>query len=101
MISIDLSGKAILITGALGAIAESMVRKLVAAGANLILLDIKPEDAARQLLDDWKIPPSSYIYFSTDITNSGALTPVLTESFHHSPALDTVLRHPGACGCVL
>ncbi len=45
MITIDLSGKSILITGAMGAIAESMVRKLVAAGANLILVDIKPEDS--------------------------------------------------------
>jgi len=67
MITIDLSGKSILITGALGAIAEPMVRKLVAAGATLILLDIKPEAAARQTLSDWKIPPASYIYFPTDI----------------------------------
>ena len=41
MITIDLSGKSILITGAMGAIAEFMVRKLAAAGANLILMDIK------------------------------------------------------------
>ena len=47
MISIDLSGKSILITGALGAIAEPMVRKLVEAGATLILLDIKPEDSGQ------------------------------------------------------
>ena len=35
MISIDLSGKTILITGALGAIAEHMVRRLAASGAKL------------------------------------------------------------------
>ncbi len=33
-----------------------MVRKLVEAGATLILVDIKPEKAARQILDEWKIP---------------------------------------------
>jgi NAD(P)-dependent dehydrogenase (short-subunit alcohol dehydrogenase family) len=41
MISIDLAGKIMLITGGLGAIAEDTVRKLVAAGATVILVDIK------------------------------------------------------------
>ena len=41
MISIDLSGKTILITGALGAIAEHMVRRLAESGATLVLTDIK------------------------------------------------------------
>jgi NAD(P)-dependent dehydrogenase (short-subunit alcohol dehydrogenase family) len=70
MISIDLSGKTILITGALGAIAEHMVRRLVASGAMLVLTDIKEEGKAKQILDDWKIPPSSYLYFAADITES-------------------------------
>ena len=41
MISIDLSGKTILITGALGAIAEHMVQKLAPAVRTLVLTDIK------------------------------------------------------------
>ena len=98
MLTIDLSGKSILITGALGAIAEPMVRKLVAAGATLILVDIKPEDTARQTLQDCKIPPTSYVYFSTDITDSTALSRVVAESFRCFPALDTVLGHAGGCG---
>jgi NAD(P)-dependent dehydrogenase (short-subunit alcohol dehydrogenase family) len=98
MVTIDLSSKSILITGALGAIAESTVRKLVAAGATLILLDIKPEDAARQTLRAWKIPDASYVYFPTDITDSAALPLVVEESFRRFPALDTVLGHAGGCG---
>lgn len=98
MLSIDLSGKSILITGALGAIAEFMVRKLAAAGATLILLDVKSEEAAKQTLQDWKIPSSSYLYFPTDITDSTALHRVVTESFQRFPALDTVLGHAGGCG---
>jgi NAD(P)-dependent dehydrogenase (short-subunit alcohol dehydrogenase family) len=98
MISIDLSGKSILITGAMGAIAESMVRKLVGTGATLILIDIKPEEAAQRTLSDWKIPASSYFYFSTDITDSAALGGVVKESFNRFPALDTVLGHAGGCG---
>src|SRR4029077_1275287 len=98
MINVDLSGKSILLTGAMGAIAGPMVQKLAAAGATLILVDIKPEDAAIQTLKDWQIPSSSYVYFSTDITDSAALGRVVTESFRRFPALDTVLGHAGGCG---
>jgi len=98
MINIDLAGKSILLTGAMGAIAESMVRKLTAAGAHLILVDIKPEHSAKQTLGEWKIPPSSYVYFSIDITDSAALNGVIGESFRRFPSLDTVLGHAGGCG---
>jgi len=98
MIAIDLSGKSILITGALGAIAEPMLRKLAAAGATLVLLDIKSEDSARQTLHAWKIPRASYVYLETDITDSSALNRTVNESFRRFPALDTVLGHAGGCG---
>jgi NAD(P)-dependent dehydrogenase (short-subunit alcohol dehydrogenase family) len=98
MISINLSGKSIFITGALGAIAEPMVRKLVEAGATLILLDIKPEASASRTLTDWMIPPASYVYFSADIIDSAELGKVVKESFRRFPALDTVLGHAGGCG---
>src|ERR1700719_4600757 len=98
MINIDLSGKSILLTGAMGAIARPMAQKLTAAGATLILVDIKPEEAALQTLQEWQIPSSSYVYFSTDITDSAALGRVVTESFRRFPALDAVLGHAGGCG---
>ena len=82
MIGIDLSGKTILITGALGAIAEHMVRRLAASGAALVLTDIKAEDEARQTLNDWHIPPSSYCYFSADITESGQVAGVVNAAEH-------------------
>ena len=98
MISIDLSGKTILITGALGAIAEHIVRQLAAAGATLVLTDIKPEEAARQILNDWQIPPSSYLYFPADITDSAQVEKVVTATFEKFPAMDTVIGHAGGCG---
>jgi NAD(P)-dependent dehydrogenase (short-subunit alcohol dehydrogenase family) len=98
MLTIDLAGKTILITGAMGAIAESMVRKLMAAGATLILVDLKSEKDAAQTLRDWEIPAESYVYFATDITDSAALGRVVDESFRRFPALDTVLGHAGGCG---
>jgi len=98
MIAIDLSGKTILMTGALGAIAEHMVRKLGEAGATLVLTDIKPEDAARRTLDEWKIPHASYSYFAADITDAGAVERLVQKAFERWPALDTVLGHAAGCG---
>lgn len=98
MISIDLAGKAILITGALGAIAGHIARRLNAAGATLILVDIKPEAEAQQALDQMGIGSSTYFYFSADITDSSQLNRVIEESFRRHPGLDIVLGHAGGCG---
>lgn len=98
MITIDLSGKTILLTGAMGAIAEHMVRKLTAAGAMLVLLDVKPAEQALQTLKEWNIPSASYVYHSLDITDSIRLLRVVDASFQRFPNLDIVLGHAGGCG---
>ena len=98
MITIDLSGKTILLTGAMGAIAEHMVRKLTAAGATLVLLDLKPAEPALQTLKEWNVSSSSYVYHCIDITDSGGLGQVVDASFERFPNLDTVLGHAGGCG---
>jgi len=98
MITIDLSGKTMLLTGAMGAIAEHMVRKLTAAGATLVLLDLKPAEQALQTLREWNISRASYVYHSLDITDSVRLSKVVDESFERFPHLDTVLGHAGGCG---
>jgi NAD(P)-dependent dehydrogenase (short-subunit alcohol dehydrogenase family) len=98
VISIDLSGKTILITGALGAIAEHMVRKLAESGATLVLTDIKPEDEGRRTLGDWEIPPSSYLYFAADIIDSSQVDRVVSAAFEKFADMDTVIGHAGGCG---
>jgi NAD(P)-dependent dehydrogenase (short-subunit alcohol dehydrogenase family) len=98
MIQIDLSGKVILITGAMGAIAEYMVKRLNAAGATLVLLDLEPASEAHEILRSWKIPERSFVYHSLDITDSAKLTQVINDSFEHFPQMDTVLGHAGGCG---
>ena len=98
MISIDLSGKTILITGALGAIAEHMVRRLATSGAMLVLTDIKPDDQARDTLNQWQIPPSSYLYLPADITDSNQTESVVNTAFEKFPNMDTVIGHAGGCG---
>jgi NAD(P)-dependent dehydrogenase (short-subunit alcohol dehydrogenase family) len=98
MISIDLSGKTILITGALGAIAEHMVRRLATSGATLVLTDIKTEELAKRTLNEWQISLSSYLYFSADITDSGQVEAVVSAAFEKFPGMDTVIGHAGGCG---
>ena len=98
MIQIDLTGKVILITGAMGAIAEHMVKRLNAAGAVLIVVDLKPANEAHELLASWKIPDESFIYHSLDLTDSAKLTQVVNNSFERFPDMDTVLGHAGGCG---
>lgn len=97
MIQIDLSGKQIFITGAMGAIAEHMVKRLSAAGATLVLVDLKSPDDAHKSLRDWAIS-GNYVYHSCDITDSASLTRIVDESFERFPGLDIVLGHAGGCG---
>jgi NAD(P)-dependent dehydrogenase (short-subunit alcohol dehydrogenase family) len=98
MISIDLSGKTILITGALGAIAEHIVRRLVESGATVVLTDIKTDEQAKRTLDDWKISPSSYLYVAADIADSNQVEAVVNAAFEKFPGMDTVIGHAGGCG---
>jgi NAD(P)-dependent dehydrogenase (short-subunit alcohol dehydrogenase family) len=98
MISIDLSDRTILITGALGAIAEHMVRRLTETGATLVLTDIKSEQKAEQTLHAWHIPSSSYLYFAADITDSRQVERVVNAAFEKFPRMDTVIGHAGGCG---
>ncbi len=98
LISCNLSGRSILITGALGAIAEHIVRRLIEAEATLVLIDIASKDQARKTLDQWCVASASYRYISADITDSSQVQSAIEEAFAMFPNLDTVLGHAGGCG---
>jgi len=98
MASIDLSQKSIFITGALGAIAEHIVRRLNEAGAFLVLSDAKPETEGLSIIESWGIPSPRYIYYQLDVTNSSAVEAVVSEALRRFANLDTVLGHAGGCG---
>jgi NAD(P)-dependent dehydrogenase (short-subunit alcohol dehydrogenase family) len=98
MIELDLSKQTILITGALGAIAEHIVRTLTSAGATLILTDIRPESEALCTLDRWNISPAKTIYRQLDVTDGAAIDSLVAEMMQRYPNLDTVLGHAGGCG---
>lgn len=98
MIGIDLSGKTILITGAMGAIAEYMLRRLTEASAFLVLTDILSSEEAKSRLEKWQIPPSSYLYSPADVTHPDEVETVVSAAFDKFPRMDTVLGHAGGCG---
>jgi NAD(P)-dependent dehydrogenase (short-subunit alcohol dehydrogenase family) len=99
MISIDLSGKRILITGAMGAIAEHMVRRLAASGATLVLTDIKGE--SRGAADAGRLADYGFLlslYVAADITDSSQVNRVVNTAFDKFSGMDTVIGHAGGCG---
>ena len=98
MVGIDLSQKTILMTGALGGIAEHVVGKLTSAGANLILTDIRTPPDANRILESWKINPKRYLYYQMDVTDPSATDQVVRNAMEKYPTLDTVLGHAGGCG---
>jgi NAD(P)-dependent dehydrogenase (short-subunit alcohol dehydrogenase family) len=98
MIELDLSSKTILMTGALGAIAEHMVRRLAQAGAMLVLTDIRTEQDALPVLESWGIPSAQFVYRQLDVTDGAAIDAVVDKAMARYPNLDTVLGHAGGCG---
>jgi NAD(P)-dependent dehydrogenase (short-subunit alcohol dehydrogenase family) len=84
-VKIDLSDKTILMTGALGGIAESIVKTLTAAGATLIATDKQPTAALQP-------------YFSLDVTDPAAVDRVVAAAFARYPNINIALGHAGGTG---
>lgn len=95
---IDLSKKTILITGALGAIAQHIVSRLLAAGAFLVLTDKLEAAEASCKLATWQLNSERYVYRQMDVSNGNAVSLVVEEAMDRFPNLDTVLGHAGGCG---
>lgn len=87
MITIDLKGQPILITGALGGIAEFVVKRLEEAGATMIVTDRVPPDKA------CRAP-----YYQMDVTNAAEVARVVPAIFEEYPQLSIALGHAGGTG---
>ncbi len=97
MISIDLSGRTILMTGAFGGIARGVVPRLLEAGARMILTDLLPPARARAPLKRWAAYADRIDYRAMDITDARHCEEVVAATFRDHPRLDTVLGHAGGC----
>ncbi len=93
MIPIDLTDKKILMTGALGGIAEYVINVLKKAGAKMILTDLKPEEEVVPVLKSrgWSDLP----YFPMDVTDSHIVQKTVDHVFDKWPDLQIALGHAG------
>ncbi|MEI8063338.1 MAG: SDR family oxidoreductase [Verrucomicrobiota bacterium] len=82
---IDLSDKTILMTGALGGIADSVVQVLTASGATIIATDKQPTALVHP-------------YFSMDVTDHAAVDRVVAAAFAQYPGINIALGHAGGTG---
>jgi NAD(P)-dependent dehydrogenase (short-subunit alcohol dehydrogenase family) len=98
VIPIDLSEKTIVMTGALGGIAEGIVPRLLEAGARLILPDVVPAAEAQERLARWSQYADQITYRELDITGR-EVDRVIDGIFDDFPAVNVALAHAG--GCVL
>jgi len=87
MVNIDLTGQKILLTGALGAIAESIISRLEEAGATLILTDLATPARARRAN-----------YYKMDVTRPGEVARVVKRIFADHPGIAIALGHAGGTG---
>jgi len=90
-----LAGKSILITGALGAIGQVVVRTLVAHGATVIANDILRDEEANSLAATHRWPAARYRYVRADITKSDEVNRLLTAAVDQTGRLDVALCHAG------
>lgn len=98
MLQISLNGKTILITGALGSIAEAVNQKLLQAGATLILTDIIEKAEAEDYLAEKNYPYDGWFYKKMDVTDTENVNKVIAGLFDEHPEIDILIGLAGGCG---
>lgn len=91
--AIDLGDKTIVITGGLGAIAESILKTLSAYGAHLIVTDLQSVDEARPILERWSL--DTLPYYCMNVCDPEEVQRVLTRIFDEHHAINVALGHAG------
>jgi NAD(P)-dependent dehydrogenase (short-subunit alcohol dehydrogenase family) len=95
-----LAGKSILITGALGAIGQVIVSKLVTHGATVLANDILVEEKANSIAASHRWPAARYRYERADITKSNEVSRLLADAVAPTGKLDVAMCHAGMVqGC--
>lgn len=95
---IDLSDKTIVMTGALGAIAEYVVRTLLDAEAFVVLTDRVEEHEARVAMESRGYASRRCDYYRMDVTDAPAVSHVVDEIFQLYPNVNIALGHAGGTG---
>jgi NAD(P)-dependent dehydrogenase (short-subunit alcohol dehydrogenase family) len=96
MITIDLKDKTILMTGALGGIAEYVIKALAEAGATLILTDKCNAEEAQPILKAKGL--STENYYPMDVTDAEGVRETIKLIFEKWPNVNVALGHAGGTG---
>jgi NAD(P)-dependent dehydrogenase (short-subunit alcohol dehydrogenase family) len=92
-----LQGKAVLITGGLGAIGKVVVQRLLAHSARVAINDIVPEEDARKWMRATGCPPERCIYVCADVTNGKGAQALVARTVQSFGGVDVALCNAGMC----
>lgn len=97
MIEISLQGKTILVTGALGAIAKEVNRRLLEAGAQLILTDILEESVAVEKIAGYQYLSNNWTYQRLDVLDVDNINLTIKDLFSQFPRINIMIGLAGGC----
>lgn len=93
-----LTGKRFIMTGALGAIAEHVVRRIAENGGTIILTDILSSSDAVARVRGWGVPRDAFRYEPMDVTSPSEVDEVISRMFEQFPDIGVALGHAGGTG---
>jgi NAD(P)-dependent dehydrogenase (short-subunit alcohol dehydrogenase family) len=90
-----LQGKAILITGGLGAIGKVVVQKLLAHSARVVVNDIVTDQGAQEWMHAAGCPADRCVYLNADVTEVAGAQALVEKAVQCFGAVDVALCHAG------
>jgi NAD(P)-dependent dehydrogenase (short-subunit alcohol dehydrogenase family) len=97
MLNIDLSNRSIVMTGGLGAIAQSAIERLLQGGASLWITDIMPHEQAIEQLQSYNLPTKLWTYLECDVTDEKAVSATFRSIFDAGGHIDCLISLAGGC----
>lgn len=95
IMDLGLKGKVIMVTGGASGIGEAVVRSLVIEGVFPVILDLKPRDAASDLLAELDIEHSEGSYLQVDLTDEVAVAKAVQETMVRFETIDGIVNNAG------
>src|SRR6201999_3923225 len=88
---VEVNGSSVLVPGGAGGLGEATVRRLVAAGASVVIGDVSADRAGK--LADELGPKAAYVH--TDVTDEASVRAAIAEAEKLAPFRFAVVAHGG------
>src|ERR1700761_5464476 len=88
---VEVAGSSVLVTGGAGGLGEATVRRLVGAGASVVIGDVSADRAGK--LADELGPKAKYVH--TDVTDEASVLAAIEEAERLAPFRFAVVAHGG------